>query len=142
MRILVTGATGYIGGRLVQRLLDRGHEVRVLVRDPRRIVGRSWEGRVEVRIGDLSDPASLQGIAEGVEAAFYLVHSMYAGGDFARKDREAAEHFVEAVQGIPLLVYLGGILPGPEATTPWREVLCSGDRHDTATGTTARAAAS
>ena len=117
MRILVTGATGYIGGRLVQRLLDRGHEVRVLVRDPRRIVGRSWEGRVEVRIGDLSDPASLQGIAEGVEAAFYLVHSMYAGGDFARKDREAAEHFVEAVQGIPLLVYLGGILPGPEATT-------------------------
>jgi uncharacterized protein YbjT (DUF2867 family)/uncharacterized protein YndB with AHSA1/START domain len=117
VRILVTGATGYIGGRLVQRLLDRGHEVRVLVRDPRRVVGRAWEDRVEVRLGDLSDPASLVGVAEGVDAAFYLVHSMYAGGDFARKDREAAEHFVAAVQGIPLLVYLGGILPGPEATT-------------------------
>jgi uncharacterized protein YbjT (DUF2867 family) len=52
-----------------------------------------------------------------MEAAFYLVHSMYGGGDFARKDREAAEHFVEAVQGIPLVVYLGGILPGPEAET-------------------------
>jgi len=117
VRILVTGATGYIGGRLVQRLLDRGHEVRVLVRDPRRVVGRAWEDRVEVRLGDLSDPASLVGMAEGVDAAFYLVHSMYAGGDFARKDREAAEHFVAAVQGIPLLVYLGGILPGPEATT-------------------------
>ncbi|TVP75775.1 MAG: SDR family oxidoreductase [Gemmatimonadales bacterium] len=114
MRILVTGATGYIGGRLVPRLLDRGHDVRVLVRDPRRLRGRSWQDRVEVVVGDLEDPASLEGIARGMDAAYYLVHSMYGGSDFARRDREAAEHFVEAAREVPLLVYLGGILPRTE----------------------------
>ncbi|TVP44566.1 MAG: SDR family oxidoreductase [Gemmatimonadales bacterium] len=119
MRILVTGATGYIGGRLVQRLLDRGHEIRILVRDPRRILGRNWKDRVDVRKGDLSDAATLEGVTKGVDAAFYLVHSMYGGGDFARKDREAADNFVAAASadGLPLLVYLGGIMPGPEAET-------------------------
>ncbi len=117
MRILVTGATGYIGGRLVQRLLDRGHEIRVLARDPRRARGRGWGTRVEVRQGDLSDPDSLQGIAEGMDAAYYLVHAMYGGKDFARRDRESAEHFVRAAAGVPHCIYLGGILPDTEART-------------------------
>jgi uncharacterized protein YbjT (DUF2867 family) len=117
VRILVTGATGYIGGRLVQRLLDRGHEIRIMARDPRRASGRSWGDRVEVRRGDLSDRASLEGIAEGVDAAYYLVHSMYGGSDFARRDREAAENFVDAAAGLPHLVYLGGILPDTEDRT-------------------------
>lgn len=111
MRILLTGATGYIGGRLLHRLLDRGHTVRLLVRDPRRIQGRGWDARVEVVQGDLSDPSTLAGIADGMDAAYYLVHAMYGGGDFAEHDRAAAEAFVEAVRGIPHVVYLGGILP-------------------------------
>jgi len=111
MRILLTGATGYIGGRLLHRLLERGHEVRVLVRDRRRSEGRGWDARVDVVEGDLSNPASLKGIADGMDAAYYLVHAMYGGGDFAKQDREAAANFVAAVQGIPHVVYLGGILP-------------------------------
>jgi len=111
MRILVTGATGYIGGRLVPRLLDQGHDVRILARDPRRIRGREWADRVEVVQADLMDPTSLEGCARGMDAAYYLVHAMEAGGDFARRDREAALNFCAAVEGLPRLVYLGGILP-------------------------------
>ncbi|TVR64963.1 MAG: SDR family oxidoreductase [Gemmatimonadales bacterium] len=117
MNILVTGATGYIGGRLVPRLLARGHRIRVMVRDPRRLRGRDWEGQVEVFQGDLSDPTSLVGLAEGMDAAYYLVHSMYAGEDFARRDREAAENFASACAHLPLTIYLGGILPATEELT-------------------------
>ncbi len=111
MHFLVTGATGYIGGRLVGRLLDRGHRVRVLVRDPARIAGRSWASSVEVVQGDLLSPSTLAGMAEGVDGAFYLVHSMASGADFAAQDRAAASAFVQAARGLPHLVYLGGILP-------------------------------
>ncbi len=116
MKVLVTGATGYIGGRLVPRLLDVGHDVRVLVRDFDSVRGREWEQRVEVRRGDLLEPASLQGVLDDVDAAYYLVHSMYAGQDFAAQDRKAAEHFCTAchasAQGGPAhVVYLGGLQP-------------------------------
>ncbi len=111
MRMLVTGATGYIGGRLVPRLLERGHSVRVLARDPRKLRGRSWEEKVEVHKGDLSDSESLKGMGEGIDTAFYLVHSMYGGEDFAARDRKAARNFIEVCPTLPLLVYLGGILP-------------------------------
>jgi uncharacterized protein YbjT (DUF2867 family) len=111
MRFLVTGATGYIGGRLVGRLLGRGHQVRVLVREPSRITGREWAPKVEVVQGDLLRPESLEGAADGVDGAFYLVHSMASGEDFASQDRAAANAFVEAVRGLRHLVYLGGILP-------------------------------
>jgi len=111
MRILVTGATGYIGGRLVGRLLARGHEVRVLVRDPQRVSGREWVRNVEVVAGDLHNPESLRTVAQGMDVAFYLVHSMASSGDFAAQDREAARNFVQAVRGIKHVVYLGGILP-------------------------------
>lgn len=111
MKILVTGATGYIGGRLVPLLLDKGHQVRVMVRDPGRVAGREWSSKVEVVRGDVEDPASLVGAVSGVDAAYYLVHLMGTGGDFARRDRAAAKNFVAAAGGLGHVIYLGGLLP-------------------------------
>lgn len=111
MRILVTGATGYIGGRLVPRLLARGDSVRVLVRDPDRIRDRPWSDRVEIVAGDLLEPESLAPACNGVERAFYLVHSMCSGDDFADRDRRAASNFARAAAGLHHTVYLGGLVP-------------------------------
>src|SRR5580704_12360583 len=96
MHILLTGATGYIGGRLVPRLLDAGHTVRVLVRDPNRIMRRRWAAQVEIVQGDLLEPTSLRGVCDGISVAYYLVHSMMTEGDFAAADRIAASNFVDA----------------------------------------------
>ena len=74
--ILVTGATGYIGGRLVPRLLDAGYRVRCLVRDPGRLQGRPWLPRVEVVAGDALDPISLKAAFKDVSVAYYLIHGM------------------------------------------------------------------
>ncbi len=119
MQILITGATGYVGGRLVERLLEDGrHSLRVLVRDAGRAQARAWAPHVEIVEGDLLDPASLARALEGIDAAYYLVHSMAAGGSFAEKDREAAHHFADAARHLKQVIYLGGILPetggGPE----------------------------
>jgi len=111
MHFLITGATGYIGGRLVGRLLGRGHRVRVLVREASRVAGRSWADQVEVVEGDLLDPESLRGLGEGMDGVFYLVHSMASGEDFEAQDRRAARNFVQAMQGVPHAIYLGGIVP-------------------------------
>ncbi len=111
MRVLVTGATGYIGGRLVPRLLRRGHRVRVLVRNPIRVRGRPWADHVELVVGDLLKPESLGGLCDDIDAAYYLVHSMYAGDDFAQQDREAADNFCQAAQALRHVVFLGGLLP-------------------------------
>jgi uncharacterized protein YbjT (DUF2867 family) len=111
MRVLVTGATGYIGGRLVPRMLERGRDVRVLVRDRGRVTGRPWASRVDIVEADLLEPASLPAALEGIEAAFYLVHSMAAGRDFAQVDARAARNFVNAASGVRLVVYLGGLMP-------------------------------
>ncbi len=111
MKILVTGATGYIGGRLVPLLLDLKYNVRVLVRDPKRIIGRVWEKKVEVAVGDLTDPDSLKSALNQIDIAYYLVHSMYAGIDFVQHDRQAINNFIKAGKHLKHVIYLGGLLP-------------------------------
>jgi len=111
MRVLVTGSTGYIGGRLTSRLLEEGHHVRLLVRDPARVAGRPWVDRVEIVCGDLLEPDSIHGLCDDLDVAYYLVHAMYAGKDFARRDRLAAEYFCAAAPNLKHVIYLGGLLP-------------------------------
>lgn len=108
MHVLVTGATGFVGGHLVPALVAAGHDVRALVRDRERY---DPPAGVEVVEGDLLDPASLDGAFEGIEAAYYLVHSMRAGTDFEERDREAASNFAAAASaaGVDRVVYLGGL---------------------------------
>ena len=109
--VLVTGATGYIGGRLVPRLLAQGHRVRCLVRDPARLQGRPWHSDVEIVAGDVLQPASLAAAMQGVSAAYYLVHSMAAGADFHDRDVAAATNFGNAARtaGVERIIYLGGL---------------------------------
>jgi uncharacterized protein YbjT (DUF2867 family) len=118
--ILLTGATGYVGGRLLPRLLDDGHDVRCLVRDRERAVRRIGDDRATLVEGDVVDGRGLDAAAEGVDVAYYLVHSMGGGdGDFARRDREAAQRFGDAMAraGVARTVYLGGLEGGDGATS-------------------------
>jgi uncharacterized protein YbjT (DUF2867 family) len=109
--VLVTGVTGYIGGRLAPQLLAAGYRVRVLVRDRQRLQGRDWLDQVEVVEGDVLEPASLREVMEGVSAAYYLIHSMSSSGDFEQRDLQAARNFGEAARaaGVDRLIYLGGL---------------------------------
>jgi len=109
--ILVSGATGYVGGRLVPRLLAAGHRVRVMVRDPRRLEGRDWAAHVDIVSGDVLRPDSLAGALTGVDAAYYLIHSMARGAGYRDRDIAAARAFGAAAAGagVRRLVYLGGL---------------------------------
>ncbi len=114
--ILLTGATGYVGGRLLRELEARGRRVRCLARRPEHLRGRTGP-RTEVVAGDVLDPASLEPALRGVDAAYYLVHSMGSAGDFEEQDRRGAEAFGRAARaaGVRRIVYLGGLgRPGPE----------------------------
>jgi len=108
--ILLTGATGYVGGRLLPLLVADGWRVRCLARQPDHLSPRVPAG-VEVVQGDLLDAASLSAAMQGVEAAYYLVHSMGATGDFEEQDRIAAENFAAAAHGagVQRIIYLGGL---------------------------------
>ena len=109
--IAVTGATGYIGGRLVPRLLEEGYRVRCLVRDARRLQGRPWLDRVEVVEADALRPGPLPAALASVEVAYYLIHSMAGGSNFAEQDLRAARQFSEAarVAGVSRIIYVGGL---------------------------------
>ncbi len=109
--VLVTGATGYIGGRLVPELLAAGHTVRCLARTPSKLDDLSWRPDVEVMRGDVTDVNSLADALAGVDAAYFLVHSMGGAADFAARDRLAAETFRDAAAaaGVRQIVYLGGL---------------------------------
>lgn len=109
--ILITGATGYVGGRLVPRLLAAGFRVRCLVRDPVRLQGRAWREQVELAAGDLLQPESLVAAMRGVEVVYYLVHSLGGGGDFSGRDLTAARNCASAAKaaGVQRIIYLGGL---------------------------------
>ncbi len=109
--MLVTGASGYIGGRLVPRLLERGYRVRVMTRDAHRLDGREWEKDVEIAEADAMDVDSLIRAMQDVDAAYYLIHSMHKGSDFRERDRNAAHNFGQAAEkaGVEHLIYLGGL---------------------------------
>jgi uncharacterized protein YbjT (DUF2867 family) len=110
--ILITGATGYVGGRLLRHLEEGGHAVRCLARDPARLQGGGRQ--TEVVRGDCLDEASLHEALAGVHTAYYLVHSMAGGGDFAERDRRAAGNFGRAAAraGVNRIIYLGGLTDG------------------------------
>ncbi len=111
--VLLTGATGYIGGRLAPRLLGRGYRVRCLVRSKQKLADREWarDERVEIVEDDLSDVEASAEAMCGCRAAYYLVHSMHAGDDFVERDRELAETFAKAAKeaGVERIIYLGGL---------------------------------
>jgi uncharacterized protein YbjT (DUF2867 family) len=112
--IFVTGASGYIGGRLVPRLLDAGYHVRCLARSPRKLESRAWASspRVQIVTGDVEDTEALTESMRGCSAAFYLVHSMMASGEeYAEQDRRLATGFARAAAAadIERILYLGGL---------------------------------
>jgi uncharacterized protein YbjT (DUF2867 family) len=113
-RCLVTGASGYIGGRLVPELLAAGYDVRCMARDPGKLDGRPWSDDVEVAAADVMDAAAVRRALEGVDVAYYLIHSLGTGASFEQRDRDAAGIFAEAAAsaGVKRLIYLGGIVSG------------------------------
>ncbi|MCA1780864.1 MAG: NAD(P)H-binding protein [Dermatophilaceae bacterium] len=115
MKVLVTGATGYVGGRLVPRLLKEGHEVRTTTTRPDE-EGPWWSASVETVEMDIGDADQVDAALEGVDAVYYLVHGM-GGDDFVQKDREAAQNVARAVErhGTARVIYLSGIVPPVDA---------------------------
>lgn len=111
LKIALTGATGYIGGRLLKVLLKKGYHVRCLTRYPQNLKGRFSETHVEIVQADLLDAESLVQALIGIDCAYYFVHSMGANGSFLEKDRTAAENFGRQCSeaGVKTLIYLGGL---------------------------------
>lgn len=115
---LITGATGFVGGRLAQRMTERGWDVRCMVRDLGRASHLADAG-FDLHEGDALKPDSLRGMGAGVDVAYYLIHAMGRGGDasFEERERRAAETFARAAkgEGIRRVVYLGGLGDNPQS---------------------------
>ncbi|MFM9136314.1 MAG: SDR family oxidoreductase [bacterium] len=110
---LVTGATGYVGGRLVPRLLEAGFRVRVLARHPERLRDMPWFADVEVVAGDAGDPDAVRSALAGVDVAYYLLHSLQVGPELEIEERRVAQVFSAAAreEDVGRIVYLGGLAP-------------------------------
>src|SRR4051794_22940658 len=117
---LVTGATGYSGGRLVPELLRAGFTVRCLARRPAKLRDQPWFADVEVFEGDAGDPEAVERAARGADVAYYLVHSLASGPRFERRDRDMARAFGRGVRraGARRVVYLGGLYPDGVELSP------------------------
>jgi uncharacterized protein YbjT (DUF2867 family) len=113
MKVLVTGATGYVGGRLVPKLLEEGYAVRVLAREPRRLEGVPWHDAVDIMQGDLQERSDVARAVEGIDVLYYLVHSMSSAGNFEEVERTVATLVAEeaAAAKVSRIVYLGGLHP-------------------------------
>ncbi|MBN2316947.1 MAG: SDR family oxidoreductase [Sedimentisphaerales bacterium] len=109
--ILVAGATGYVGGHLIPRLLKEGYRIRVLARDIEKVKAAPWGSDVEVCKGDVFKPLTLAPALSGVDVAYYLIHSITRGSDFAERDIHAGQNFGEAAKtaGVERVIYLGGL---------------------------------
>ncbi|HEY7456165.1 MAG TPA: NAD(P)H-binding protein [Solirubrobacterales bacterium] len=109
-KFLIAGATGFVGARLARSLRDGGAEVRCLARSQAKADRLAAEG-LEPRLGDVTDAAGLAGAGAGVGVAYYLVHAMAGGGDFAARERRGAENFARMAkrEGVERVVYLGGL---------------------------------
>lgn len=120
VRILVTGSTGYIGGRLVPRLVEAGHDVRCLARDPQKLAGVPWASAVEVVQGDVGEPASLGPAMAGIDVVYYLVHAIGTGAGFEETDRRSACNVADAAAaaGVGRIIYLGGLVPVGQQASP------------------------
>lgn len=107
---LIAGATGFVGSRLARELAGAGEPVRCLVRDPAK-AGRLRAEGFEAHVGDVGDAPSLEGAGHEVEVAYFLVHAMGGGSDFAEREREGAANFARAMrrEGVERIVYLGGL---------------------------------
>lgn len=119
-RVLVTGSTGYIGGRLIPALLDAGFAVRALARHPERLEDRPWHDQVEIVEGDANNTDDLCAALADVDVAYYLIHALGTGARFADRDRATAQTFARAAAsvGIGRIVYLGGLFPEGEELSP------------------------
>ena len=117
--VLLTGATGYVGGRLLRRLEEQGCRVRCLARRPEFLQAQAGPQTELVR-GDVLDAASLSAAFRDVAVAYYLVHSMGSTGDFEEQDRQAARNFAAAARqaGVRRIIYLGGLGEGVDALSP------------------------
>lgn len=119
-KCLVTGATGYIGGRLIRELLAHGYRVRILARNPERLKDHPWIDRVEVVSGDAHDVAALDAALNGVDVAYYLLHALMSKDDFEQEEKDIAEKFGASAKkaNIQRIVYLGGIIAQDELLSP------------------------
>jgi uncharacterized protein YbjT (DUF2867 family) len=120
MTCLVTGATGYIGGRLVPELLAAGHRVRVMTRNPERLRDHPWAGGVEIVRADATDADQVAAACAGVDVVYYLIHALGGGPEFEATDRVTARTMARAARdaGVGRLVYLGALVPAEEELSP------------------------
>ena len=110
-KILVTGATGYVGGRLIPQLLDNNYKVRVLVRNPDRLKNKAWYNKVDIYKGNVLNQKTIIGLFEGIDTAYYLIHSMENHKNFDKTDLVAANIFATTAktENLKKIVYLGGL---------------------------------
>ena len=110
-KFLITGASGYVGGRLVRTLVDGGFDIRILVRDRNKVKGQPWASAVEISEGSAENRVDLDAALAGVHTAYYLLHSINLGPNFHEIEAEMARNFAQAAEaaGVAQIVYLGGI---------------------------------